>query len=420
MPHRRWLRILPVAFVMYTIAFTNRVNISLALPSMIRDLHMDPMQAGSAAGVFFWGYLVLQIPGGHLARRWSAKHFVSILLLTWGICSVGCGLVQTGQQLSVMRFLLGLAQGGVWPATLVLLSNWFPRAERARANTFWMLCLPAAMVLSLPLSGWILDQWGWRVMLIAEGALPLVWLPVWMKFIDDDPHRARWISSEEREYLDTTLRREYAELETVNPKPSLRYLLHPQVLVMAFLLFLDAGGFYGYLFWLPSILGSTKTSSNLLIGILSAVPFLIAGMAMVLYSQHSDKTGERRNHVGIAFAVAGVLLLASVLLGRSSPVLSFVLICLAGAAALASAGPFWAIPTETLPRGVVGSAMGLINAVGNIGGYFGPLVVGYLNERTGNIFYSYGSMSVAWAGAGALAFLLRPVRAPAKKSGGEN
>ena len=273
MPHRRWLRILPVAFVMYTIAFTNRVNISLALPSMIRDLHMDPMQAGSAAGVFFWGYLVLQIPGGHLARRWSAKHFVSILLLTWGICSVGCGLVQTGQQLSVMRFLLGLAQGGVWPATLVLLSNWFPRAERARANTFWMLCLPAAMVLSLPLSGWILDQWGWRVMLIAEGALPLVWLPVWMKFIDDDPHRARWISSEEREYLDTTLRREYAELETVDPKPSLRYLLHPQVLVMAFLLFLDAGGFYGYLFWLPSILGSTKTSSNLLIGILSAVPF---------------------------------------------------------------------------------------------------------------------------------------------------
>ena len=158
----------------YTIAFIDRTNISLALPSMSRDLHMDPAQAGDAAGVFFWGYLLLQIPGGYLAQRWSAKKFVSILLVLWGLAAVACGLVTTWRELWVMRLLLGVAEGGVWPAVLVMLSHWFPRAERARANAYWMLCMPVAVVVSSPLSGWILGRWDWRVLLIAEGALPFV------------------------------------------------------------------------------------------------------------------------------------------------------------------------------------------------------------------------------------------------------
>ncbi len=131
---------------------------------------------------------MLQIPGGHLAQRWSAKRFVAILLVVWGLCSMGCGLVQTWHQFWVMRLLLGVAEGGVWPAVLVLLSHWFPRGERARANAYWMLCLPIAVIVSSPLSGWILGRWNWRVLLIAEGALPFLWLVIWWVFIDDYPH----------------------------------------------------------------------------------------------------------------------------------------------------------------------------------------------------------------------------------------
>jgi MFS family permease len=406
MPQQRWLRIIPVAFIMYTIAFIDRTNISLALPSMSRQLHMDPTQAGDAVGIFFWGYLLLQIPGGYLAHRWSAKRFVSVLLVLWGICSVGCGLVQTWRQFWVMRFLLGIAEGGVWPATLVLLSHWFPRAERARANAYWMLCLPVAVVSSSPLSGWILGRWNWRVLLISEGVLPFLWLLIWWRFIADHPHEARWISAQERDYLETTLRREFTELEPVTPEPYLRALLRPQVLVLVGIYFLVNSGNYGYLFWLPSALENAKKLSNLQVGMLFAIPYIITAIGMVLNSQHSDRTRERRGHVAFALAWGGVFLLASVFSSNHAAALSFVFISLVGAGSYGVLGPFWAIPTETLPRAVSASAMGLVNALGNLGGYFGPLVVGYLNQRTGNFIYAFGLLSVGWLVGAALTFLL--------------
>jgi len=414
MPDRRWLRIIPVAFIMYTIAFIDRTNISLALPSMSRDLHMDPAQAGDAAGVFFWGYLLLQIPGGYLAHHWSAKKFVSILLVLWGVAAVGCGLVTTWREFWVMRFVLGVAEGGVWPAVLVMLSHWFPRAERARANAYWMLCLPVAVVISSPLSGWILGRWDWRVLLIAEGTLPFVWLLIWTWWISDHPHQARWVSREEREYLETTLQREAAELEPVEPESYLRTLLHPQVLLMISIYFLLNTGAYGYLFWLPSALAKAKTLSSLAVGILFTIPYLITGVAMVLNSQHSDKTHERRRHVALGVAWTGVFLLLGVAFTQMPLAISFVFIFLAGAGTYSALGPFWAIPTETLPRHVACSAMGLINAIGNLGGYFGPLTVGALNKLTGNFQYAFAVLSVGLLAAAGLALLLAPVRSAAQ------
>ncbi len=408
MPHRRWLRIIPVAFIMYTIAFIDRTNISLALPSMSRDLGMDPAQAGDAAGIFFWGYLLLQIPGGHLAYRWSAKRFVSILLVLWGICAVGCGLVRTGREFWIMRFLLGVAEGGVWPATLVLLSHWFPRSERARANAFWMLCLPVSVVVSSPVSGWILSHWDWRVLLIAEGSLPFVWLLVWSWFIDDTPEQARWISAEERDHVTRILRQESAELQPVQREPYLRALLRPQVVVMVAVYFCQTTGSYGYLFWLPSALESARRLSHLLVGFLFAIPYVITSVAMVVNSHHSDRTGERRGHVALALGWGGLFLLASVLTMHRWPLVAFALLCLAGAGPYATLGPFWAIPTETLPAAMAGSAMGLVNAIGNLGGYFGPLLVGYLNRRTGSFVWPFGALSLSLLAGSALAISMLP------------
>src|SRR5215472_5865415 len=202
---KRWIRIIPVALIMYTIAFIDRTNISLALPQMSRDLHLDPQQAGTVAGIFFWGYIALQIPGGHLAKHWSAKRFISILLVVWACFAVLCGFARTYYELLTLRLLLGIAESGVHPATLILLSHWFPRSERARANAFWLLCLPGAVVISSPFSGWILDHWSWRVMLVAEGSLPFLWLAVWLAFIQDHPEEASWLPEGERLSLVETL-----------------------------------------------------------------------------------------------------------------------------------------------------------------------------------------------------------------------
>src|ERR1700756_2705391 len=197
----RWTRIIPVALVMYTIPFIDRTNISLALPRISHDLHLDPQQAGTVAGIFFWGYLALQIPGGHLAKHWSPKKFISVLLVAWSLFAVGCGLARNYHELLLLRLLLGVAESGVSPATLILLSHWFSRAERARANAMWLLCLPCAVIFSSPFSGLMLDHWGWRIMLIAEGALPLAWLAIWLGLIQDHPAKSRWLSQNEREAL---------------------------------------------------------------------------------------------------------------------------------------------------------------------------------------------------------------------------
>jgi sugar phosphate permease len=408
MPDRRWMHIIPVAFIMYTIAFVDRTNISLALPAISRDLHMDPQQAGSAAGIFFWGYLVLQIPGGYLASHWSAKRFVAVLLAVWGVCAVLTGLVRTGREFWMMRLLLGIAEGGVWPATLVLLAHWFPRPERARANAYWMLCLPVAVVVSSPISGWILGRYDWRVLLIFEGAWPILWLGVWVLFMSDHPRHARWISPQERDYLETTLAREAADVEPLAPEPYLRTLLRPHVLVMVAVYFLLNTGNYGYLFWLPTALESHKRLSDFVVGLLFTLPFLLTALGMVIISRHSDRTRERSGHVAVGLIWGGVLLLAGVALSQHSQLLSFALVALVGAGSYGALGPFWAIPSESLPESAAGAAMGLVNALGNLGGWFGPRVVGYLNQRTGNFIYAFSVLGAGLLLGGILAWLFLP------------
>ncbi|MGH9377468.1 MAG: MFS transporter [Terriglobia bacterium] len=410
MPEQRWLRVIPVAFIMYTIAFIDRTNISLSLHPMSMDLHMTPAQAGSAAGVFFWGYLLLQIPGGYLAEHWSAKRVVSILLAAWGIVAVATAFVHTGSGFWWMRLLLGVAEGGVWPAVLVLLANWFPSRERARANAYWMLCLPLAVVLSSPLSGWILGRWNWRVLLAVEGLFPLLWLVIWLTLIHDQPSQAKWVSAEEREFLETTLAREKAARA-----PALHSHSSPTwrlVALMVVIYFLVNFGNYGYLFWLPSAIEHAHKISNLREGFLFALPYAITAVGMVLISRHSDKKRERRSHVAWALVGGGIFMLASVFTSGAAPLLSFLLIVVVGAGTYGMLAPFWAIPTENLPEGVAGPAMGVINALGNLGGFFGPLVVGYLRQRTGAFVDAFAILGIGWLVAAALALFFLPRRKP--------
>jgi sugar phosphate permease len=403
----RWTRIIPVALIMYTIAFIDRTNISLALPRISHDLHLDPQQAGTVAGIFFWGYLALQIPGGHLAKHWSPKKFISVLLIAWSLFAISCGLARTYRELLLVRLLLGVAESGVFPATLILLSHWFSRAERARANAMWLLCLPGAVILSSPFSGWMLDHWGWRTMLVAEGALPLAWLAIWLAFVQDHPAEARWLPQVERESLVATLRAESAALEGGENIPYLRALMRPQVFVLAAIYFCFVSGQMGLLFWLPSATETFKKLSSLHTGIVYTFPFIVGAIALLVVARHSDQTHERRKHAAAAMSLGGLFILLAVAVIPYSLLLAFAFIALSGIGAYGPMGPFWAIPTETLPAKTVGSVMGFVNAIGNLGAYFAPLIVGYLNKTTGNFVSGFAYLGAITVVGGALCLLLR-------------
>jgi len=404
----RWTRIIPVALVMYTIAFVDRTNISLALPRISRELHLDPQQVGTVAGIFFWGYLALQIPGGHLAKHWSPKKFISVLLVAWSLFAVGCGLARTYHELLVLRLLLGVAESGVFPATLILLSHWFSRAERARANAMWLLCLPCAVILSSPFSGWMLDHWGWRVMLVAEGALPLVWLAIWIAFIQDHPAEARWLPPAERESLVATLHAESIDLERSENVPYFRALMRPQVFVLAAIYFCFVSGQMGLLFWLPSATQNFRKLSSLHTGIVYTFPFIIGAIFLLIVARHSDKTRERRLHTAAAMGLGGTFILLAVAVIPYSLFLAFAFIILSGVGAYGPMGPFWAIPTETLPAKTVGSVMGFVNAIGNLGAYFAPLIVGHLNKTTGSFLSGFAYLGAITVLGAAFCFLVKP------------
>ena len=392
---------------MYTIAFIDRTNISLALPRISHDLRLDPQQAGTVAGIFFWGYLALQIPGGHLAKHWSPKKFISALLVAWSLFAIGCGLARSYRELLLLRLLLGIAESGVFPATLILLSHWFSRAERAHANAMWLLCLPGAVIFSSPFSGWMLDHWGWRVMLIAEGALPLAWLAIWLIFIQDRPAEARWLRQTERDSLIATLRSESGDLERSKSVPYVRALMRPQVFVLAATYFCFVSGQMGLLFWLPSATENFKKLSSLRTGVFYTFPFIVGAISLLVVARHSDKTRERRKHASIAMSLGGFFILLAVAVIPYSPLLAFAFVTLSGIGAYGPMGPFWAIPTETLPAKTVGSVMGLVNAIGNLGAYFAPLIVGYLNKTTGNFVSGFAYLGAITVVGGALCLLLR-------------
>ena len=299
MSEQRWLRIIPVALVMYTISYVDRTNISLALDptisSMMRDLLMDDRMKGEAAGIFFFGYVLLQIPGGYWATRWSARKVISLFLVSWGLCAVGCGLARTFRQFEVMRFLLGVAESGVFPATLVLLANWFPRGERARANAYWTLCQPLAVAASAPFTGWLLGAYGWQKMLILEGALPFLWLPVWWFCIRDHPRETKWISTRERAFLETTLQREAAELDPPQAVSSWGWLRGRTVWVLIAMYFLQNCAAYGCMNFFTNILKG-RGFSGFQSGLLFAFPYGLTAVVMVVNSWHSDNRRTKLVH----------------------------------------------------------------------------------------------------------------------------
>lgn len=380
-PQQRWVRIIPAAFLMYTIAFMDRNNIAFGFFGMQKDLQIGATASGIAGGIFFFGYLFLQVPGAWLAERWSAKRFITVSLLVWGVTSMATALVQNLTQLLIIRFVLGFVEGGVSPATMILLTKWFPLAERSRANALWYLCIPAASIVVGPLSGWILTYHDWRMLFVLEGLPAAVWAVVWWWLVDDSPDTAAWITPAERDYLDTTLA---AEKQAIAAEvPSLRAVLRNRnvILLLVLFCFLQVG-FYGYGLWLPTIVKALSQGTIMQVGWISAIPWICAMIGSLLISARADRTRDYKSHIAVPILAGAVFLALSVLAGPRHPVAAIAALSLCLGCMYIYA-VYWAALTAFVAADVLAVAMGTINAIGNLGGFFGPFIVGYLIQRTG-------------------------------------
>lgn len=378
---KRWWRILPLLFLMYTIANIDRNNIGFGFAGMERDLGIGAAYSGLAAGIFFIGYMLLQIPGGHLAKKWSAKKFITLSLISWGIFATCMGFVHSLPMLLIIRFLVGVAEGGVWTATLILISKWFPLNERARANSFFIMCTPFAAIVMSPMSGFLLDLFDWRGMFIVEGLLPFIFIPFWLWLLAESPKEAKWLSREEREYLDSTIS---DEQKVEKPIGSFRDIFKSKnVWLLLVFYFLIQMGYYGFSLWLPTITKQLSGGSDTLVGFLTAIPWLASVIGLILFPRYSDRTGNRKGPVALSVGGGATFLLLSALLGDVNPVLSFICLIVCMGFLLGYLGIFWAIPPEILSDRVLGASLGVINIAGAIGSFLGPFIVGYVKSLTG-------------------------------------
>ena len=376
------MRILGVAFVMYVLSFIDRTNIAMAIPALRSELGISASAIGFATGMFFWGYIILQIPAGRLAAVWSAKWVIFCLLLFWSVVSFSTAFVHTEGELIANRFILGLFEGGVLTCTIVLIRKWFTRAERARANTLFLISIPIAQVIANPISGVVLAHFGWQTMFIVEALPGLVWALVWGWAITEEPKKAHWLDPQEKARLVAALEAEAAESGPVRGH-WLKTLWHPAVLLLALYNFAALMAEWGVTFWLPTVLKETGLSI-VSVGYLAAIPPAAGAIMMILVAISSDRLQERKWHMIAATALSGVFLLLAQFVGRGNTAGILILLTLAVASFLGRFGPFWALPTEVLPPAVAGVGIGLINGAGNLGGTVGPYFFGFVREWTGS------------------------------------
>jgi len=382
-PHRnRWIRILGVSFIMYVLSYVDRTNIAMAIPAMRSELGLSASAIGFATGTFFWGYIILQIPAGRLAAVWSAKWVILTLLLFWSLVSLSTAYVRTENELILNRFALGLFEGGVLTCTIVLIRKWFTRIERARANTMFLISIPIASFIANPISGLVLANFGWQMMFVVEALPGLVWALVWSWAISDDPASVKWLDPAEKSHLLASLDAEKTEMPPVEGH-WIKTIWHPFVLLLALYNFAALMAEWGVTFWLPTVLKETGLSITT-VGFLSAIPYALGALMMILVAISSDRLQERKWHMIGATALSGVFLLLAQLAGQDIHFGILTFLTLAVAAFFGRFGPFWALPTEVLPPAVAGVGIGLVNGAGNLGGTVGPYFFGFVREWTGS------------------------------------
>jgi ACS family tartrate transporter-like MFS transporter len=384
------LRILPFVLLLFVVALIDRNNIGFAALTMNKELAITSQQFGLIFGVFFFGYFIFEIPSNLLLHKIGARVWIARILISWGIVATITGLVHTVHQLYIVRFLLGLAEAGYFPGIVLYLTYWFPQREQARAFALLVMATPVTTILGAPVAGFILDNvhWlgvsSWRWLLILEGTPAIVFGVLTYFLLPGRPQDAKFLTADEKEWIRAELGREEQQKLGQRRYSALQALASGRVWHLVLTYFGMMIGLQTLNSWAPQLVKSLSSLySNSTIGLLLAIPNLVGLAAMIFVSHSSDRTLERRYHVAIPGLMAGTAL---ALLGTTpSPFFSMALLCLLAAGVYSYLGPFWALPSEFLTGYSAAAGIALINSVGNLGGFVGPVGIGFISKRTGSL-----------------------------------
>jgi MFS transporter, ACS family, tartrate transporter len=380
---------MPFLFLLYLTSYLDRINVSYAGLEMTHDLGFNNAVFGLGSGIFFLGYLLLEIPGAILVERWSARKWIARILISWGAFAALTGLVRTSSEFYSARFLLGLAEAGFFPGILVYVSHWYRQEDRARAVTLFMIGIPFSEIIGAPVSGLLLRvHWlgfaGWRWLFLLEGLPAIVLGIVTIFYLTDLPGQAHWLTSEERAWITAELDRERRS-KPPSP-PILEVLRHRSVILLSLAYFAILSANWGFTLWLPKIVQRLSGLGPLRVSLISAIPFVIEIPFLWWLASHSDKTAERRWHVAVPVGIGAV---AFAVFGSSermgaNVVLAMVLFSIAAVGLHGYRASFWTLPTLFLSETAAAAGIGVINCFGNLGGFLGPYMVGALSNASGS------------------------------------
>jgi MFS transporter, ACS family, tartrate transporter len=394
------LRIVPFIMLLYFVAFVDRVNIGFAALTMNQDLGFSPAVFGFGAGIFFWGYFLFELPSNIILHKVGARIWIARVMISWGLVSAAMALVQGPVSFYALRFLLGAAEAGFFPGIILYLSYWFPQRQRAGVTALFMAAAPLSTVLGSPVSGALLEMdgllglKGWQWLFVLE-ALPAVILGfVVLRFLTDRPEQAKWLDSDERSWLVKTMTAEAAGKAATASHSLWAGLADLRVLALSLVYFGTSAGLYALGVWAPQIIKQFGLTA-LETGFLNAVPATAAVVAMILWARHSDRTGERTWHVVLAclLAAAGLVLAGSA--GGVDAVL--LALTLVNIGISASKPPLWSMPTMFLSGSAAAAGIATINSIGNLGGFVGPAMIGWIKDQTGSFvggLYFVGALLV--------------------------
>ena len=380
-------RIVPFIMILYLIAYIDRVNIGFAAITMKEDLGFTASILGFGAGIFFLGYFLFEVPSNIILHKVGARIWIARVMVTWGIIAGGMAFIESSTSFYVMRFLLGVAEAGFFPGIILYLSYWFPARNRAGVIALFMAAAPIATAIGSPISAALLEMHGimglagWQWMFLIE-AVPAVILGVVVFFyMTDRPEKAAWLKPDEREWLVKTMQAEDANKGDQQHHSILRGLANPRVLALALIYFGTSAGLYTLGIWAPQIIKELGVSS-MTVGLLNAIPPIISVVAMILWSRHSDKTNERTWHVALACLTAAVGLAIAASTGSMFGLIAALTIVNVGISC--SKPPLWSMPTMFLSGAAAATGIATINSIGNLGGFAGPAMIGWVKDQTGS------------------------------------
>jgi MFS transporter, ACS family, tartrate transporter len=382
-------RIIPYCFTLYVISYIDRANIGYAALEMNKELALTSEGFGLAAGIFFIGYFLCEVPSNIALNKYGARLWISRILVTWGIVATLTAFAQTATQLYILRFLLGVAEAGFFPGIIVYLTYWFRAKEQATTVALFTAAIPVSFLIGAPLSTFIMDHVagfglsGWRWMLLLEGGPAMIAGIMNYWIMTDRPEQAKWLAPQERDWLVDELRRDQLARKNVKHLGLWAAISNPKVLYLSVIYFIYQVGNLGIGLWMPQILkGLSSNLSNFEIGLLAMIPYALATVAMVLWSRNSDRTGERQKHTAFPLLVAAIALAATGYFVHPAIGLALISLSLVGLYAFKS--PFWSLPGLFLTRSTAAVSIAAINSIGNLGGFVGPYAIGTIKDWTGS------------------------------------